>query len=57
MASQAPAGRTSPPDAPSPAIETDHLRREYGEVVAVNGLGLLTVLVLVAARLYPGLAR
>jgi ABC-2 type transport system ATP-binding protein len=40
MASQAPAGSTSPPDAPSPAIETDHLRREYGEVVAVNDLAL-----------------
>ncbi|HYL31023.1 MAG TPA: ATP-binding cassette domain-containing protein [Gemmatimonadales bacterium] len=40
MASQAPADSTSPPGVPSPAIETDHLRREYGEVVAVNDLAL-----------------
>jgi len=40
MASQAPAGSTSPPGVPSPAIETDHLRREYGDLVAVNDLAL-----------------
>ncbi len=40
MASQAPAGSMSPPGVPSPAIETDHLRREYGELVAVNDLAL-----------------
>jgi len=40
MASQVSASSTSPPAAPSPAIETDHLRREYGEVVAVSDLAL-----------------
>ena len=40
MASQAPAGSTSPLGVPSPAIETDHLRREYGDLVAVNDLAL-----------------
>lgn len=40
MASQAPAGSTSSPGVPSPAIETDHLRREYGDLVAVNHLAL-----------------
>ncbi|HEY6948134.1 MAG TPA: hypothetical protein VI297_04880 [Gemmatimonadales bacterium] len=40
MASQAPARSSSPPGVPAPAIETDRVRREYGEVVAVNDLAL-----------------